>query len=328
MGTTRWNGSRPEGRPGVIRYLLFVIRWAARGHLPAVNNQRAAVLFLFFWAFFFFLPGFSSQPPPPRLPPSDFHLPTSTFRLLYTFPVEAKYFTLDKLRQAYLVTPANEVVKYSPEGNELFRYNNNSRGELSYIDATDPFNLLLFYPELQAIATLDRTMNETALLFLFSADIISATAIALANDNNIWVYDQATFRLVKIAPDGAILASSDNLSAQLARPPRARQALARENMVYLNDIEKGIFLFDGFAQYHQLIPLPGYEHMQMLDGSLQLFRKGELFAYNLEAMKKAALPLPEGEKQTVQARWQGRRLYALGEDGRLAVYEWNEGMKE
>ncbi|MCO6477706.1 MAG: hypothetical protein J5I94_13835 [Phaeodactylibacter sp.] len=281
-------------------------------------NSSAIVFFLFFWASFLLLPGFSPQPAPSRIPSPE-------FRLLYTLPLEAKYFTLDKLRQAYLVTPSNEVVKYSPEGKELFRYNNNTRGELSYIDATDPFNLLLFYPELQAIATLDRTMNETALLFLFSADIISATAIALANDNNIWVYDQATFRLVKIAPDGAVLASSDNLSAQLARPPRAGQAVARENMVYLNDMEKGIFLFDGFAQYHQLIPLPGYEHMQMLDGNLQLFKKGELATYNLETLKKTELPAPKADKPVVQARWQGRRLYLLDEDGRLAVYEWNEG---
>ena len=251
-----------------------------------------------------------------------------SFSLLHTLPLEAKYFAIDKLRQVYLVTSANEVVKYSQEGKELFRYNNNTRGNLSYIDATDPFNLLLFYPELQAIATLDRTMNETALLLLFSADIINATAIALANDNNIWVYDQATFQLVKIAPDGAVLASSDNLSAQLPHPPAASQAIARENMVYLNDSEKGIFLFDGFAQYHQLLPLPAYEHIWMLDGHLQLFKKGELSAYNLKALKKVRLPMPTVGKQAIQARWQGGRLYLLSHDGRRSVYEKDEAMSK
>lgn len=244
-----------------------------------------------------------------------------SFRLLYTFPEEAKYFTLDKLRQAYLVTPSNEVVKYSPEGKELFRYNNNTRGNLACIDATDPFNLLLFYPELQAVATLDRTMNETALLLLFSANIINATAIALANDNNIWVYDQAAFRLLKIAPGGAVLASSDNLSAQLPQPPRAWQAIARENMVYLNDPEKGVFLFDGFGQYHQLLPLPGFSHFQMLDGHLQLFRQGELWACNLKTLKRSELPMPESGGRARQAQWQGGRLYLLSEDGRVSVYE-------
>ena len=277
------------------------------------NRQRTTLALLFPLLFPLCLFG--------QTPPQD------SFSLLHTFPLEAKYFAVDKLRQVYLVTPANEVAKYSQEGRELFRYNNNTRGNLSYIDATDPFNLLLFYPELQAIATLDRTMNETALLLLFSADIINATAIALANDNNIWVYDQATFRLVKIAPDGAVLASSDNLSAQLPQPPKATQAIARENMVYLNDSGKGIFLFDGFAQYHQLLPLPDYEHIWMLDGYLQLFKKGELSAYNLKALKKVPLPLPKAGEQAIQARWQGGRLYLLSEDGRLSVYGRNEGMK-
>lgn len=267
-------------------------------------------LFILAWLFPVFLPG--------QVAPED------SFRLLFTLPVEAKFFTLDKLRQVYLVTPANEVVKYSPEGKELFRYNNNTRGSLGYLDPTDPFNLLLFYPDLQAIATLDRTLNETGLLLLFSSDIVNATAIALANDNNIWVYDQATFRLVKIAPDGAVLASSDNLSAQLARPPRGQQAVARENMVYLHDPGEGIYLFDGFGQYHQLLSLPGYTHFQVLDGHLQLFKKGELSAYDMAALRKTTLPLPEAGARASLARRQGQRLYLLSPDGRLSVYERNE----
>ena len=305
-GTIRWNSKKLKA-PGVAGCWLLAGGRSRVGQLTTNNYLRAILAFLLPVLFPLVLFG--------QAPLSD------SFSLLHTLPLEAKYFAVDKLRQVYLVTSANEVVKYSQEGKELFRYNNNTRGNLSYIDATDPFNLLLFYPELQAIATLDRTMNETALLLLFSADIINATAIALANDNNIWVYDQATFQLVKIAPDGAVLASSDNLSAQLPQPPIARQAIARENMVYLNDSEKGIFLFDGFAQYHQLLPLPAYEHIWMLDGHLQLFRKGELSAYNLKAMKKVRLPMPMAGKQAIQARWQGGRLYLLSEDGRLSVYE-------
>ncbi len=305
MEIAGWNGRRPDGGC-VAGCLLFVVRWAIGRQQTTGNYQRATAILLA-CLFPLFLSGQTA--------------PQDSFNLLYALPGEAKYFTVDKLRQLYLVTPANEVAKYSPEGRELFRYNNNTRGNLAYIDATDPFNLLLFYPELQAIAILDRTMNETALLLLFSADIVNATAIALANDNNIWVYDQAAFRLVKIAPDGSVLASSDNLSAQLPQPPQARQLIARENMVYLNDTGKGIFLFDGFAQYHQLLPLSGYSHINMLDGYLQLFKTGELSACNLKAMKTAPLPLPEAGNKAVQARWQGGRLYLLSGDGRLSVYE-------
>lgn len=247
--------------------------------------------------------------------------PVDSFRLLYTLPLEAQWFTVDKLQQVYLITGQNEVVKYRPDGREQFRYNNNTRGELAYIDATDPFNLLLFYPELQGIATLDRTMNETGWLLLFSAQIINATAVALAPDNNIWVYDQAAFQLRKIGRDGAQLTTTDNLSAQLGRPPFARQAIARENMVYLYDPGQGVFIFDNFGQFHQLLDLSGFTQLQVLDGNLLLFQPGAALAYNLERFQSAALRLPDTGGQARQAYWQARRLYLLNEKGMVEVYE-------
>lgn len=244
-----------------------------------------------------------------------------SFRLLHTLPRQAKLFTVDKLQQVYLVDHRNEVFKYSPDGHEQFFYNNNTRGELSYIDATDPFNLLLFYPELQGIALLDRTLNETAWLLLFAAGVVHATAVALAPDNNTWVYDQARFQLLKIGRSGAVIATTDNLSAQLARPPYSQYAAARENLVYLYDPEQGAFVFDDFGQFHQLLEFKGYESLQIVDGTLLFYKPGELLAYNLAQLRTAILPLPAAGQQALQAHWRGRRLYLLTPQGQVQVYE-------
>ncbi len=245
-----------------------------------------------------------------------------SFNLIHTLPLESKWFAVDKLQQVYLVSARNELFKFGPDGTEQFRYNNNTRGELAYVDATDPFNLLLFYPELQGVATLDRTMNESGWLLLFSARIVNATAVALAPDNNIWVYDQATFQLRKIAQDGSLLATTDNLSAQLASPPYARQAIARENLVYLYDPGQGVFIFDNFGQFHLLLELPGYNQIQVVDGRLLLFRPGGFQAYSLDGLRHKGMPLPEAAKEARQAVWQGRRLYLLNQEGKVEVYEW------
>ncbi len=244
-----------------------------------------------------------------------------SFRLLHTLPRQAKLFTVDKLQQVYLVDHRNEVFKYSPDGHEQFFYNNNTRGELSYIDATDPFNLLLFYPELQGIALLDRTLNETAWLLLFAAGVVHATAVALAPDNNTWVYDQARFQLLKIGRSGAVIATTDNLSAQLARPPYSQYAAARENLVYLYDPEQGAFVFDDFGQFHQLLEFKGYQSLQIVDGTLLFYKPGELLAYNLAQLRTAILPLPAAGQQALQAHWRGRRLYLLTPQGQVQVYE-------
>jgi hypothetical protein len=244
-----------------------------------------------------------------------------SFHLLHILPRQAKRFTVDKLQQVYLVDSRNEVFKYGPDGREQFFYNNNTRGELAYVDATDPFNLLLFYPELQGVALLDRTLNETAWLLLFSAGIVHATAVALAPDNNIWVYDQASFLLQKIGRNGTVVATTDNLSAQLARPPYSQQAAARENLVYLYDPEQGAFVFDDFGQFHQLLEFQGYESLQIVDATLLFYKPGELLAYNPAQLRAAVLPLPAAGQQATQAHWRGRRLYLLTPEGEVRVYE-------
>ena len=244
-----------------------------------------------------------------------------SLRLLHILPQRGKAFTVDKLQQVYLIDSINTVYKYGPDGREIFHYNNNTRGTLGYIDATDPFNLLLFYPELQSIATLDRTMNETGLLHLFSAGVVNATAMGLAIDNNIWVYDQALFQLKKVGRDGQVLVTSDNLSAQLADPPRATQLTAQNNLIYLTCPGQGVYVFDNFGQFYQLLPYPQAERVQLLDQKVVLYEPGRVLAYNLQTLQERVLSVEgQRQKQGMQVRYQGKRYYELDASGALKVY--------
>lgn len=237
---------------------------------------------------------------------------------LHTLPTFCRDFTTDKLQNVYVVDKNNRVHKYGPDGREQFHFNNNTRGALAYIDPTDPFNLLLFYPELQVVATLDRTMNETAVLELFTAGIFNATAIGLATDNNIWVYDQAAFRLKKVGQNGEVLVQSDNLSALLDAPPKAAQLLANNNIVYLNCPGQGIYVFDNFGQFHQLLPYPDVSSLQIQDGKLLLYSGHRVRAYNPETLQEQLL---RGDIQAdVQVRYQGNRVYEKGKEGLVRVF--------
>jgi hypothetical protein len=264
---------------------------------------------------------FTTSDFPLTIPISDFPFPTSD--PLHTLPRPARYFTVDKLQQVYIVDEQNAVYKYSPDGKELFYYNNNTRGTLSYVDATDPFNLLLFYPELQAIATLDRTLNETGMLPLFSAGVVNASAIGLAIDNNIWVYDQATFQLKKIGRDGQVLLSSDNLSAQLFQAPQATQLTAQNNMLYLNCPGQGVFVFDNFGQFHQLLPYDKVETVQLLDDKVFLYEPERVRFYNLKTLQERMLRDSIPTDSIRQVRYQGNRYYQLTAEGKVQVYSVN-----
>lgn len=239
-------------------------------------------------------------------------------RYLHTLPVPCHGFTTDKLQNVYTIDLNNRVHKYGPDGKEQFHFNNNTRGLLQYIDPTDPFNLLLFYPELQLVTILDRTMNETAVLELFTAGIFNATSIGLATDNNIWVYDQAAFRLKKVGRNNEVLVQSDNLSSLLNKPPKAVQLLANNNRVYLNCPGQGVYVFDNFGQFHQLLPFPEVKTLQVLDNKLILYQDHAIRAYNPATIQDYVLK--EGITTGSQIRFQGNRIYAKNAEGLVEVF--------
>lgn len=231
------------------------------------------------------------------------------YHLITEIPVQTKFITTDKLQQLYAVTPKNEVIKYAPDGTELYRFSNNILGDLAYIDTTDPFNLLLYYPDYQLIIPLDRTMNKIGELSLVDANALQVRAIGLSNDGNVWLYDEATFRLRKVDQNGQTLAESQNLSLLLPQAPKPAQLVARENQVYLADPEMGILVFNNFGQFNKTLDLKGISAFQVLENRL-VFQEGNKFkAYDFKSFLVTEMTLPEGAEASDQVQIQKNRLF-------------------
>lgn len=242
-----------------------------------------------------------------------------TFIHTTTLPGPFQFFTTDKVQQIYAVTPTNEVIKYSPDGQETFRFNNNTLGRLGHIDATDPFNILLFYPDFQIAITLDRTMSKTGEFNLQDLDIFNVQTMATARDNDIWLYDELNFQLKKISREGIVQTSSEDLNLLLGLAPEVRQMEARENFVYLNAPNIGLLVFDNFGNYHKTIPIQNIEQFQVLDKRLIYQREGKMFVFHLQALTENPLALPEAVMAADQIRLQKNKLYALTQS-KLMVY--------
>ena len=236
---------------------------------------------------------------------------TPTFTPAATLPGPFLFFTTDKVQQIYAVTPQNEVIKYSPDGQEIFRFNNNTLGRLGHIDATDPFNLLLFYPDFQIAITLDRTMSITGEFNLQDLGIFNVQAMATARDNDIWLYDELNFQLKKISREGIVQSSSEDLNLLLGQAPDVKSIEARENFVYLNAPAIGLLVFDNFGNYHKTIPIQDIQQFQILDKRLIYQREEKMYIFHLLALTENPLALPESVMEADQIRLQKNKLYAL-----------------
>ncbi len=232
--------------------------------------------------------GQSLRPAESTEPVSD-----SQYDLLLDLDIEAVGFTVDKLQNIYYFTKKSEIVKLWPDGSEQFRYINKTLGLPTYIDATNPFNLLLFYSDYQTVVTLDRTMNLAAQFNLFDIGLFGVEAVGMASDGNLWVYDVVNFRLKKIAKDGKTLLQSGNLGLELDRSITPKSLIEREQIVYLNDPEFGIMVFDVFGKYLKTLPLKGIEQFQIVGEQLLFFRGGIMEAFHLNSLLQNPILLPD-----------------------------------
>lgn len=244
-----------------------------------------------------------------------------SFKLQTELDVAAKYFTTDKLQNIYVVNKRNDLIKYNSKGEVLFEFNNNFMGTLGLVDATDPFNILLYYPEYLTIVSLDRTLSKTGQFNLYELDVALVKAVGMSNDNNVWIYDPATFKLKKINRAGTVLVESDNVTAIVNADTEVDPnfILERENWVYVNVPAEGILVFDNFGQFAKTLPFKNLSEFQVMADQIVFIENNQLHLYHQKSLFTKSIALPGEVGDDVQVRIQKDLLFVL-EDGKIGVY--------
>ncbi len=247
---------------------------------------------------------------------------TSGYKLIKKIDIQAKWIATDKLQQLYVITTDNEVIKYSPEGKELFRFSNNMLGDLTHIDITNPFSVLLYYSEFLTVYTLDRTLNKTGEFSLLDLNLTDVETVGMSNDNNVWLYDFVFYRIKKINRNGEVLRESIiNLRNEFESALQPNFILERDNWLYVNDPNLGILVFDIYAQYQKTIDIKGLSYIQIIDNQLIYKEKDQLKSFNLKSLSTKIIDLPEGVSLENQIAIQKSKLFVRKKDG-VEVYSF------
>lgn len=197
--------------------------------------------------------------------------------LAYSFDAQVQVLSSDKLKQIYFVSPRQVLYKCNEQGKVLFEFSNRYLGNLSKIDASDPFDILLYYPDYQTLIFLDRTLNVTADIRLKAEQFPLPTLVALSRDRQVWIYDAGLNTLNRMDRQGNIKSSSQDLSLLLGRRFSPNQLVCNERGVYLVDPEQGVLSFDLFAQFQAFLPLVGVEQLQTFDQYLLYRQQGSYY---------------------------------------------------
>jgi len=246
-------------------------------------------------------------------------LQDTTYQLLQTIPINSTYLTTDNLQNSYVATGEGKVIKFDKKGIPQFEYNNNRLGRVGKIAVKNPLNILVYYPDLAVIIILDRTLSVIKELNLYDLDILAPKGIALANDNNIWVYDEITAVLKKLNPEGRTLFESRNLNQLVQKQLNPSFLQEKNNEIYLSDTKNGLFIFDAFGQLKQTVPIKGIDQFQVLDQQILLWKKEKPYLLNQPVLEESLLPLPVNLETIKTITINGDLLYIALAD-KIAIY--------
>ena len=228
---------------------------------------------------------------------------------------KAQYFTSDQLGQFYIVTEQNELIKYGFDGKEQYRYANKKLGKLTLVDATNPFNILLYYRDFQIIITLDRTLTLSGTYSLFDLFVTNPTAVCISDVSDIWLYDAGNSKIQKFSRQTGFLRETETLIMDFGkRELMPNLMVARHAIVFLNAPDKGIFMFDQFGKFIKKLNIINPTHIQIWDEGQLIYRdkeKGELFKYYLQNGATVPIRFPVEVKTNDQIRLERKRFFIL-----------------
>ncbi|MCC6283279.1 MAG: hypothetical protein IT262_21920 [Saprospiraceae bacterium] len=259
--------------------------------------------------------GGRSPMPPNSTQPGD----QDTARLLFAIPQKTVFAAADHLSNIYLIAADNSLEKYDSTGIRVARYTNNRLGRAAYADVSNPLKILLWFADFQTVVILDRTLNEMGQLQLSEAGFPAVRCVALAQDGNIWIYDDAGFRLLKITASGAILMESQPMN--LVFPRRLVATCIRDNgeMVFLSDPEQGISTFDQYGYLRRTFPDLKTSQFEVTGDWLVFIDGGVLRFEHLSRFQSLKIALPTAAEGAI---WASGRLIFVQKRDNLEVWTY------
>lgn len=224
----------------------------------------------------------------------------------------------DELGNVYLVRQDNALIRYNADGDSTGNFRSIQNGDLKWVDATNPLRILLYYPNFSKVVLLDKMLSVKNELDLRKLSIFNAPAVGMSADGRIWVYDFVNARLKKIDDQLNITNTSNDMRQELSQVPQPTALLERDTRVFLCDTANGIYTFDRFASYLNMLEIKGVKQLQAFGSQLVYREADSLRAYDLKTLSLKTIPLP-AQAGFIDARIERGRLYLLFAD-RLELY--------
>jgi hypothetical protein len=221
-------------------------------------------------------------------------------------------FEVDNLGNLYLISQQQQIKKLSNRYDSIATFNEvRSFGSLHSIDVSNPLRIILWYKDQGTLLLLDRFMNRRSIIDLRQAGILQCNAIGQSYDNNIWLYDDLSARLVKMDEAGNIVLESPDLRILYEQPPHPHKLEDFNKQVYAYDSLSGLLLFDYFGAVQKRLPYKGWQQIQGHGRGILAVSHRQLSLINSNGIDSKEWQLPTMWAGARKIRFFQQKVYVL-----------------
>jgi hypothetical protein len=235
------------------------------------------------------------------------------------YPVSADYVDVDALGNIYTIKD-NVITKYTGEFKKSCSYFNPLFGKVNSFDNSDPFKIIVFYKDFNLVVQLDNTLTEIQQpIKLDDLGLYSIELVCNSLKNGIWLLNAESGKIEFLTNDLQISYQSVDLNSILQGNFNPTYLSERNLNLFLQVPEKGMLLFDQFANYNSIIPILTTEKIGISDELIYYSESDSVTFYNAITgqQQKFDLPIHSDNKQIIIKK---NRLYIFSEN-LLSIYE-------
>ncbi len=218
------------------------------------------------------------------------HLAAQPFMPVEEFPRVQGFFASDALNNIYSIENG-VLIKTNPQG-QVKTYSNRQFGNVSSVDATDPFNLVVFFKAFGNIVLLDNNLSEKNTFQarkLHLSDIPSL--VCFSSKNGFWAFFPNSFQLIRFNLRGEPQNTGIDLS--LAHPGMGDGVFMTESDNKLFLAANGIWVFDLYANFLFHISHIQTRHFQVKGNKVFYVNGDRLISYDFFLKQENVFLLPE-----------------------------------
>ncbi|MFN2457614.1 MAG: hypothetical protein ABR502_05385 [Chitinophagaceae bacterium] len=239
----------------------------------------------------------------------------TAYRFIKAIRADAVSLTVDNLDNLYILTSSDQLKKFNENGDSVAVYNDVKRfGKLHSIEVSNPLKLLLYYKDFSTIVILDRLLASRGSIDLRKLNILQTSAVGISYDNNIWLFDEYNNRLKKINEEGNTLMETSDFRMLFGQSVLPQQIIDKDGLVYLYDVNNGLFVFDHYGTFKRKIPVTKWKNISITDKLIYGLHDQWLQSYNTSTLMQHKHSLPETSGSFLNYIIVNTKLFAVAKD--------------